>query len=395
MKTDKSGKITCAICNKWHGHVIVKHLKEAHPGVSVFDYLTDYDAPIASALGHQRLVEHEKAMPLARERADFLVSDTFGLAPETNEQANPMRKFVNKRVSGFKEAHPLTPKIDPDYVFPEQALRRVLIAFALPERNRVWLHGYAGTGKTQLVTQCCARLNYGLLRINGDTAISRRQLVGDWVVRGSDMVFQYGILVKAMREGLTILIDEIDHFAPPTLAILRGVLEDPSQLVILENGGEAVRAHPDFRVFATANTVGAGDESGLFVTSRALSLADRQRFSIWVNVTYLPPAMECKMIQQRFAHRAKQGKSPLSDNEVRRFYQVVKAIRKRHAEGAMEESFSPREFVNWVEKYYLFGDAQEAAQACFIERYASPSTQTAVAELVRAAFNPKSTPEDL
>lgn len=379
--------IQCAICKKWEGHVIVKHLKEAHPKVDVFDYITDYDAPIASQYGYEVLRKHNQSIVPERERKAVKVGETFGLPPEKDEKKNPARKFVNREVQAYKEPSPFTPAIDPDYVFPEQALRKLLIGFNLQSRNRVWLHGYSGTGKTQLVTQVCARLNAGLMRINGDTSLTRRHLIGDWVVRNGETVFQYGIIPMAMRNGDVLLIDEIDHLNPPTLAVLRGVLEDPSQLVILENGNEVVKAHPNFRVVATANTAGAGDESGLFVTSRALSLADRQRFSIWIRVDYLPAKVETDMLKKRFPK--------LVDNELKRFYQVVKSIRERHKSGELEESFSPRELINWVEKYFIVGDAMEAAEMCFLDRYQSPSVHIAVSEIVKAAFDEQQTPPDI
>jgi cobaltochelatase CobS len=382
-----NNKITCAICGKWSGHVIVGHLKEAHPKVDLFDYMQEHDAPMASPLGFKHIEAARASLPVVREREARNIATLFDLPPEKDETANRDRRFVNRTVSCFAESNSFVPDVDANYQFPEQPLKKLLMALALPERNRVWLHGYSGTGKTQLVTQVCARMNYGLIRINADSAISRRQLVGDWVVRGGETVFQYGVMVEAMRRGYVFLIDEIDHFAPPTLATLRGVLEDPSQLIILENGGEVVKAHPDFRVVATANTAGAGDESGLFVTSRALSLADRQRFSVWVKVDYLPPAAEAAMLLKRFPR--------LKKVELQRFHQVVRAIREGHVRGEFEESFSPRELINWVEKFFLVGDAAAAAEMCFLDRYQSPAVQSAVSELVRAAFDQTKPPTDI
>jgi cobaltochelatase CobS len=375
-----SEKITCAICKKWEGHVIVKHLKEEHPKVSPFDYITEYDAQIASPHGFEVLRRNQKHAVVERPRSPALISKVFGIAPEKNEKANGPRKFVNRSVLKFDDRVANVPEVDEDYVFPEQALKKLLIGLTLPTRNRVWLKGYSGTGKTQLVCQTAARLNYGLVRVQGDSAVTRRHLVGDWVVRNGETVFQHGVVVEAMRRGDILLIDEIDNLNPAALVILRGVLEDPSSISILENGGEVIKAHPYFRVVATANTAGAGDESGLFVTARALSLADRQRFNIWVNVDYLPANVEVGMVMNRFPE--------LTKDEGNRFYQVVQSIRARHKAGEFEESFSPREFINWVEKFFLTGDAMEAAQMCFLDRYQSPAVAVGVGELVKAAWNP-------
>lgn len=388
--TTNSGKVQCLICKengkKYEAHILVKHLKDVHPKTDVFDYITEYDAQIASVHGFGVLKRMHDLNPI-RSQTPGKVFELFELEAEKDEAKNSHRKFVNRNVQAFDEPGPFTPPVDTDYVFPEQQLRALLLGLALKERNRVWLHGYAGTGKTQLVTQVCARLNYGLMRINGDTAITRRHLIGDWTVKNGETVFQYGVVPTAMREGHVLLIDEIDHLNPPTLALLRAVLEDPSQLIVLENGNEVIKAHPNFRVVATANTAGAGDESGLFVTARAMSLADRQRFSIWVRVDYLPAKVECGMIKKRFPK--------LTDIELKRFYQVVRTIRQRHKAGELEESFSPREFINWVEKYFMLGDAMDSAQICFLDRYQSPSVNIAVTDLVKLAFDEQKVPKDI
>lgn len=380
-------KIRCAVCNKWSGHVIVRHLKEKHPELDVFDYVEKYKTQLASAYGFELLKKHQETLVVDRPRVSKKVSELFNIEEEEDVAANPHRRFTTRSLSVFSEPSIFTPAIDEDYIFPEKALHRILMALALPSRNRLWLHGYAGTGKTQLVMQVAARTNYGLMRINGDANISRRQLVGDWTVRNGETVFQHGVLPNAMREGHILLIDEIDNLNPAVLSILRGVLEDPSTLVLLENGGEVIKAHPDFRVMATANTAGAGDDSGLFLTSRALSVADRQRFSVWCKVDYLSPVVESSMLKKRFPK--------ITDEEIRRFYQVVSSVRQQFITGKLEESFSPRELINWVEKFFLTGDAMLSAEMCFIDRYQSPAVQVAVSELVRAAFDETKEPAPL
>lgn len=387
MPVDNNKKIECAICKKWEGHIIVGHLKKAHPKVDAFAYIMKYSAPIASAHGHLLLrATARKELVLERATSKKKVSDIFELEPWDGSDTSP-RKFVGKDVKVFDEPHATTPIVDPDYVFPEEVLRRALMATTLRRRNNLWLHGYSGTGKTEFALQLCARLNRGCLRLNGDANISRRQLIGDKVVHNGEMSFEYGIVPICMMQGLTLIIDEIDNLSPAVLAILRPVLENHPSLVILENGSEVIHAHPDFRVIATANTAGGGDESGLFLTSRALSVADRQRFSIWSEVKYLPPKIETKMIKKKFPD--------LEPVEVKRFYQVVKNIRARHMKRELEESFSHREFINWVEKFTLTGDAMEAAQMCFLDRYQNEAVQLAVSELVKAAWDEHSTPDEV
>lgn len=371
----RSQRVACQICG-YEGHVLVPHILAKHPEITPYDYILKYDAPVVSALGHSKMVDEGHPV-LPRSIRTEPVWKLFGL-PQWDDSQPTSRRFVMRDFAVFTDTPSHVPAIDPDYIFQEQVLRVLLLALQLPERNRLWLHGYAGTGKTQLVLQTAARLNYGVMRINGDVSLSRRQLLGDWVVRNGETTFQHGILPTAMRRGDILLIDEIDHFNPATLAVLRSVLEDPSTLLILENGAEVVKAHPAFRIVATANTTGAGDESGLFTTSRALSLADRQRFSLWSSVDYLDEATESAMLKKRFPK--------FDPAEIACFVKVATHIRSQHKAGTFEESFSPRELVNWAEKYVMTGDAAVAANITFIERYQSTATKTAVAELVRAAW---------
>lgn len=377
-------RIKCAVPGcKWSGHIIAMHLKEKHDDLSVFDYAEKYDAPIASALGFAKLREvHGTQAPLTP-REPQTISDVFGL-PKWDGK-DPETRFLSRSIDVFEGES--TEPVDENYTFQTPALKRLLIAFTLSERNHTWMHGYSGTGKTAFARQVAARLHRKLSRINGDIAISRRHFIGDYVVRGGQTVFNYGILPIAMREGHILLIDEIDMLDERTLGVLRSVLEHPSTLTILENGGERITAHPDFRVIATANTTGAGDETGLFASTRALSAADRQRFSIWIKLDYMDPVKECEMVQRRFPK--------ITMPELRRWHQVVRAIRERHKAGEFEESISPREIINLVEKYLFVGTAMEAARMCLIDRLSNPAAAMAVEELVRAAFDDASTPEEL
>lgn len=368
-------KIKCShkACD-WTGHILAAHLKEAHkqsPG----EYLGQFpDAKITSVRGLAKLKEvaQKRAIVVSRPKEKVDAIKLFKLPKELLPE-----NATELTVERFTEPSPLTPKVDPHYVFPENT-KMLLMGLALPERNRVWIGGYSGTGKTQLVVNTCALLNHELLRLNMDAAVSRAELVGEWIVRSGNMEFQYGILPTAMKRGSTLLIDEIDSANPHTMNILRSVLEDPARLVILENGGEVINAAPSFRVVATGNTFGAGDESGLYQTTSTLSVADRQRFSIFIRHDFLPAETERKLLKGIFPD--------LIDDEVNRFIKVARTVRDQHKAGQIEESFSPRQLINWVEKFLLVGKEQEAAQIAFLNAYPA-HTALAISEIIKSAFD--------
>src|SRR6202042_134 len=149
--------------------------------------------------------------------------------------------------------NPLVPTVNPAYLFAE---RFNDIIADIVENRRVMLIGHTGAGKTSLIEQVAARAQHGVVRsnMNGQTTVS--DFVGFWTVKGGETMWVDGVLPTAMREGLWLIIDELDFAEPSILAVLTAVLEPNGRLLLKEKGNEIVAAHPSFRLFATANAVG-------------------------------------------------------------------------------------------------------------------------------------------
>jgi cobaltochelatase CobS subunit len=197
--------------------------------------------------------------------------------------------FEWKDAGGNVVAHPDTPKQDPKYLFREKELARVL--YALMTNQRMYLHGHTGTGKTTLIEQVAAHLNWPVLRINFDSEITRMDLIGktDLVADGGTTTTQWqdGLLPKAMSNAYIAIFDEIDFCRPDVSYVMQAATEG-NGMTLLEDGGRKVYPHQMFRMFATGNTVGQGDEFGMYQGARAQSLAFLDRFTIWQKVDYLP-----------------------------------------------------------------------------------------------------------
>ena len=206
--------------------------------------------------------------------------------------------FEWKDSEGNVVAHPDIPKQDPKYLFREKELTRVL--YALMTNQRMYLHGHTGTGKTTLIEQVAAHLNWPVLRINFDSEITRMDLIGktDLIADGGTTTTQWqdGLLPKAMSNAYIAIFDEIDFCRPDVSYVMQAATEG-NGMTLLEDGGRKVYPHQMFRMFATGNTVGQGDEFGMYQGARAQSLAFLDRFTIWQKVDYLPEGKRKELAQ--------------------------------------------------------------------------------------------------
>jgi cobaltochelatase CobS subunit len=200
----------------------------------------------------------------------------------------------------WEHPHPHVPAVDADYIFRPFELLRVL--WALNTNEKSWLYGHTGTGKSTLVEQVCARLNYPMLRVNFDSEITRLDLVGREVLRQEEGAtvseFIDGILPMAMSGPYVLCLDEIDYVRPDVAYVLQRGLEDKG-LLLTEDGGRLVRPHSMFRIFATGNTQGQGDEYGMYAGARQQSMAFLDRFTNWVRVDYLTASEREQLVAKK------------------------------------------------------------------------------------------------
>lgn len=196
--------------------------------------------------------------------------------------------------------HPLVPVLDPNYVFNFKTLLKVLTALA--KGKNIWAHGLPGTGKTEFFMQVAARLNWPVVQVNLDENIERADYVGSTQLHNDGGAtaskFTAGALLQAMRIGALFVNDEIDYGRSGVMYVLQRVLQS-GKFLLTEDGGRLVGAHPMFRICATANTRGQGDELGCFPGARVQSNALLDRFGAWVEFNYLDAAQEKAMLEAK------------------------------------------------------------------------------------------------
>ncbi len=299
-------------------------------------------------------------LPAGRERKRFSVRETFGIDVSAGYE-----------IDGYAAPDRETPAIDPGYVFPREDTLAFLLGLQMGDRMLV--HGHTGTGKTSLVEQVAARLGYNVVKINFDGGIGRDDLIGTHVVRGGEVVFQYGVLPRAYRdfEGCFVLLDEWDSIADECAFVLQRPLQkDDGKLLLLENGGEVLPLPAGHHLIATANTCGQGDDTGLYSTgTRVQNYAQLNRFGTTIKLAYLSPADEVAMLLKRFAATGFQKV------EADLFVRIIGKVREGFAAGTLSSPLSSRDLINWVEKFLKIGDAAKAAKYAFLNRMAPEDAQ--------------------
>jgi cobaltochelatase CobS len=259
---------------------------------------------------------------------------------------------------------PLVPRLNPAYLFPE---RFGDILQDIVENRRVLLIGHTGAGKTSLIEQVAARTQHGVLRanMNGQTTIG--DFVGFWTVKGGETLWVDGVLPTALREGLWLVVDEIDFAEPSILAVLTAVLEPHGRLLLKEKGNELVAPHPSFRLFATANAVGAMSVyRHLYQGANLMNEAFLDRWRVYL-MNYLSPEEEAEVLMRTLGARF-----------TRPMAQTLAAIaadcRAAFAREDLASAFSTRRLLDWADLMLRSGDPERAAGPAI---YAKVSTEDA------------------
>jgi cobaltochelatase CobS len=384
------GKVRCAVPGcKYEGHILVVHAKEEH-GLDAENYTKLHpSAPLFSEKGRSEYEKRfasggGKAKSPIRKKRMFSVRETFGvdLGVETDDNGSPVLengkpKLKDRLVSGFVEATEFTPQIDPGYVFDPEVLLVLLMGFS--SKDRILITGGTGTGKTSMLEQVAARLNYSVVKINFDACITRNDLVGEWIVKGKEMVFQYGVLPMAFRmPGCIIIFDEWDTISAETsFVIQRPLQKEDGKILIMETGGELVPLHEDNVLAATANTAGQGDESGLYSHgTRMQNYSQINRFGITIKMAYLEPDKEKEMLAKKYPD--------LEKAEVEAFVTAINKVRDGFSNGQISVPLSPRDLLNWAQKYLMMGDPMKAAKFCFLNRMSTEDAQVTEGIIQRA-----------
>ncbi len=208
---------------------------------------------------------------------------------------------TNMKIVGFNEKTKFVPEIDESYLFDETTTKAILAGFCY--NRRVMIQGYHGTGKSTHIEQVAARLNWPCVRVNLDSHISRLDLVGKDAIVLEDgkqvTEFREGVLPWALQNPVAIVFDEYDAGRADVMFVIQRILEVSGKLTLLDNN-RVINPHQNFRLFATANTVGLGDTTGLYHGTQQINQGQMDRWSIVSTLNYLPMKQKKRLFYQKF-----------------------------------------------------------------------------------------------
>ncbi|RDC60448.1 Cobaltochelatase [Alteripontixanthobacter maritimus] len=282
------------------------------------------------------------------------------------------------KVPAFSEADERVPDLDESYVFDPDTTLAILAGFA--HDRRVMVQGYHGTGKSTHIEQVAARLNWPCIRINLDAHISRIDLIGrDAIVLRDGLQvteFREGLLPWALQHPVALVFDEYDAGRPDVMFVIQRVLEQQGKLTLLDQN-RVIRPDPHFRMFATSNTVGLGDTSGLYHGTQAINQGQMDRWNIVVGLNYLPADVEQEIIL---------SKNPKADTkQVADMIKVADMTRQGFINGDISTVMSPRTVITWAQNTDIFGDVGFAFRLSFLNK-CDEAERMLVAEYYQRVF---------
>ncbi|SVA51508.1 uncharacterized protein METZ01_LOCUS104362, partial [marine metagenome] len=268
-------------------------------------------------------------------------------------------------VCGFKSKNDHVPIIDKDYKFDPETTRAILAGFA--DNRRVIIQGYHGTGKSTHIEQVAARLNWSCVRINLDSHISRIDLIGkdSIVIRDGKQIteFQEGMLPWAYQNPVALVFDEYDAGRPDVMFVIQRILESDSKLTLLDQS-RIINPNRFFRLFATANTVGLGDTSGLYHGTQQINQGQMDRWNIVTTLNYLNNIEEEEIVLSKNKKlNNKEGKEI-----IRCMVSTADLTRSGFINGDISTVMSPRTVITWAENYLLFNDIEYSFKLAFLNR---------------------------
>lgn len=293
-------------------------------------------------------------------------------------------------VPAFSEADERVPDLDPAYVFDPDTTLAICAGFA--RNRRVIVQGYHGTGKSTHIEQVAARINWPMIRINLDAHISRIDLIGrDAIVLqdGQQVTeFREGLLPWALQHPVALVFDEYDAGRPDVMFVIQRVLEADGKLTLLDQN-RVIRPNPWFRLFATTNTIGLGDTSGLYHGTQAINQAQMDRWNLVAVLNYLPAETEAQIVLAKSGEYDRDG----GKEEVAKMIQVANLSRQGFINGDISTVMSPRTVISWAQNALIFGDIGFAFRISFLNK-CDEAERALIAEYYQRIFG-KDLPESI
>lgn len=283
-------------------------------------------------------------------------------------------------IPAYSERSANVPDIDTSYHFDRDTTMAILAGFA--HNRRVMVQGYHGTGKSTHIEQIAARLNWPCVRINLDSHVSRIDLIGKDQIKLEDgkqvTSWQDGLLTWAIQNPCALIFDEYDAGRPDVMFVIQRLLEAEGRLTLLDQN-KVIKPHMAFRLFATANTIGLGDATGLYHGTHQLNQGQMDRWNIVATLNYLPLDEELLIMKRKF---------PQHDDtaELEKMVRLADLTRQGFMNGDLSTLMSPRTVISWIENTVILGDRDQAFVLSYLNK-CDETERPIVAEYYQRCFD--------
>jgi cobaltochelatase CobS len=375
--TTEDTKIKCMKCGA-KVHSIQLHIAKDHAaeGYTLKDYEKEFPgAPLLSDIAKAELEKRALASSVSTDTSSTPVAtsmkknfhEVFGLGKvkaALSSKGEPIKISVMPDTPEFSD---MVPAVDPNYVFNLDVLKSLM--FGLEMNIPTFLWGHSGTGKTTIFEQVAARTRRPTVRVQHTANMEEEHIVGGWRLRDGHTFFEYGPLPMAMKYGWLYIADEYDFGRPEVLAVYQAVLEGkPLFIKEADTSMRVVKPHPDFRIVATGNTNGQGDETGLYQGTTIQNAANFERFGIVEKMPYMEKALEERLV-------ALQSDIPPEDAKL--LVDFATRVRQEFDSSKLSNPISPRSLINAGMYGYAHNNYHLGLQKAFINRLSTVDREVA------------------
>ena len=286
------------------------------------------------------------------------------------------------QIDAFSKKNEYVPKIDADYKFDKDTTLAIIAGFAF--NKRVLIQGYHGTGKSTHIEQVAARLNWPCVRVNLDSHISRIDLIGKdaIVLKDNKQIteFKEGILPWSIQNPVALVFDEYDAGRPDVMFVIQRILEVDGKLTLLDQN-QVITPHNSFRLFATTNTVGMGDVTGLYHGTQQINQGQMDRWHILSTLNYLERTHELDVVKGKVP----QLKSAKDKALIKSMIQLADLTRQGFINEDISTLMSPRTVITWAQNYIIFNDIKHSFRLTFLNK-CDETERPIVAEYFQRCF---------
>jgi len=268
-------------------------------------------------------------------------------------------------IEAFSKKNEYVPEIDKNYIFDKDTTLAILSGFSF--NKRVLVQGYHGTGKSTHIEQVAARLNWPCIRINLDSHVSRIDLIGKDAISIKDgkqiTEFKEGILPWSIQNPVALVFDEYDAGRPDVMFVIQRVLEADGSFTLLDKN-KVIKQNKYFRLFATSNTIGLGDTTGLYHGTQQINQGQMDRWNIVTSLNYLSLEKEMEIILAK----NKSLNNSKGKEKVANMIKVATLTRKGFIAGDISTVMSPRTVLHWVENSEIFKNIGYGFRVTFLNK---------------------------